>query len=390
MSSTAASRVYDRNDDKLNGLVTICDVLPGDDVAPVTPFVRIVPAARSRFRRSREAGCLGQLDFANVDHGFAAALTAELRRPGGTPAAGDAASHALNDLAVRVGARSVTVLINGPTGTGKEVLARAIHQASPRRDLPLIAVNCAALPEAMLEALLFGHERGAFTGAQGASPGLFRAAHRSTLLLDEVAELPLGCQAKLLRVLQEREVLAIGATIPASVDVRVIATANRDLAAEVAAGRFRSDLYYRLAVFPLTTMALRHRSADLLPLVAALLLRLGNGIPAWPEVEALDKLAAHDWPGNVRELGNVLERALIYGDGERITARDIVFDIAAPVSNVTTLRPQVRDCEYDTIRRTLDACAGRRTEAARRLGISERSLRYKLAAMALPAAATIQ
>ena len=362
-------------------------VLSDDAAAPDAPFVRASSAARSRYLGSDEPGSLGHLHIAPGDEDFAAALIGALTLPDDAPAAGAEASHALNALAARVGARDVAVLIAGPTGTGKEVLARRIHLSSPRRDAPFVAVNCAALPEAMLEALLFGHERGAFTGAQAASKGLFRAAHRGTLLLDEIAELPLGCQAKLLRALQEREVLAIGATNPTSVDVRIVATANRDLSAEVAAGRFRSDLYYRLAVFPLTTTALRERPEDLLPLVATLLLRLGKGVPAWPDAAALAKLGAHDWPGNVRELGNVLERALIYGDGTRLRAQDIVFDRAsAPLATVTTLRPQVREHEHDTIRRTLDACAGRRAETARRLGISERTLRYKLAAMCAPEA----
>jgi two-component system response regulator FlrC len=243
----------------------------------------------------------------------------------------------------------------------------------------------------MLEALLFGHERGAFTGAQAGSKGLMRAAHGGTLLLDEIAELPLGCQAKLLRALQEREVLAIGATTAARIDVRVVATANRDLVAEVGAGRFRADLFYRLAVFPLTTTALAERPADLLPITALLLLRRAGPTLPWPTEAALAKLASHSWPGNVRELGNVLERALVYADGDRIDATHIVFD-AAPAAAATPvpLGEQVRAREFEAIRRTLDDCDGRRIDAAQRLGISERTLRYKLAAMAPRALETVQ
>ena len=358
-------------------------VIGRGDPVPHADYVRVKPASRSKVHIGVVPGCLAELDVAAADRPFAAALIAALALPDGFAAAAAPASVALNAVAERVGARSVTVLIQGPTGTGKEVLARRIHLSSPRRDAAFVAVNCAALPEAMLEALLFGHERGAFTGAAGASKGLMRAAHGGTLLLDEIAELPLGSQAKLLRALQEREVLAIGATVATPVDVRVIATANRDLVAEVAAGRFRADLYYRLAVFPLATTALRHRPEDLLPIIAALLLRLAGGAPPWPTPGALAALAAHDWPGNVRELANVLERALIYADGGQITARDIVLDgtpsAAAPA---VPLGLQVREQEHEAIRRVLNACAGRRGDTARQLGISERTLRYKLAAMA--------
>ncbi|MEI6418314.1 MAG: sigma 54-interacting transcriptional regulator [Sphingomonadales bacterium] len=278
----------------------------------------------------------------------------------------------------------------------------------------MVAVNCAALAESMLEAVLFGHERGAFTGAQTAQPGLIRAAHGGSLFLDEVAELPLALQAKLLRVLQEREVLPLGATRPVPVDFRLIAAGNRDLAAEVAAGRFRADLYYRLAVLPLKTLPLAQRRADIPAITAALLLaRPGvDGLIAWPDAAALDALMAHDWPGNVRELANVVDRALVLGDGARITIHDLLFDPPAlaapqlppplpavpvppppvpaapmaadpPLPSAPPIRlpALVKAQEQAAIRRVLAECRSRR-DAARRLGISERTLRYKLAAFA--------
>jgi len=280
------------------------------------------------------------------------------------------------------------------------VLARAIHNGSARKDKPFIAINCAALPESMLEALLFGHQKGAFTGASSGGDGFFRAANGGTILLDEIAEMPLQLQAKLLRVLQEREVVPLGASVPQPIDVRVIACANRDLHAEVAAGRFRADLYYRLAVFPLATKSLAERPQDIPALAATLILRHAGtrtSIP-WPSHAAIEQLMQHDWPGNVRELENVIQRALLFCGGDTIEANHIVFDrpvsmtfqrtaVVTPITPVAaepetppgTLGNIVQMSEFAAIRETLKACNGSRIETAKRLGISERTLRYRLA-----------
>ena len=324
-----------------------------------------------------------------------AALIAAATAPG-DPIARDIASLSALALAARLAATDIPVLINGPTGTGKEVLSRFIHARSPRAAKPFVAINCAAVPEAMLEALLFGHQKGAYTGAATAGEGFFRAADGGTLLLDEIAELPLGLQAKLLRALQEGEVMPLGATQPVKIDVRIIACANRDLPSEVAEGRFRADLFYRLNVFPLALTALCERREDIAPLAFALLLRHrpSNSPVEWISDEALALLEDHPWPGNVREVENVIRRALVLAGSERtIAAAHISFDRPARLVSVPAQAVQhgalapgggklssiVRLSEADAIYDTLSACAGHRGEAARRLGISERTLRYRLA-----------
>lgn len=323
-------------------------------------------------------------------------------------------SRRLADLARRVAASDCTVLISGESGTGKEVLARFIHRHSPRANRAFVAVNCAAIPENMLEAILFGYEKGSFTGAHASHAGKFEQAQGGTLLLDEVTEMPLGLQAKLLRVLQEREVERLGGRGSISLDVRVLATTNRNLRAEVAAGRFREDLYYRLNVFPLQTSPLRERRDDVLPLAMRLLTarcRAGERIPAL-SADAAHMLLLYPWPGNVRELDNVMQRSLILASGSVIQPEHIHLEIegldvlpaalaaasqaardfvAAPQRAVAHesmhrasaaeaggLSTSLSSAERDLILEALRSDNGNRQAAARRLGISPRTLRYKL------------
>jgi len=242
--------------------------------------------------------------------------------------AGDIKTFELLSLARRVANTDVTVFINGPTGSGKEVLANYLHENSSRRQEPFVAVNCAAIPENMLEAILFGHEKGAFTGASNANKGIFRAADKGTLLLDEISEMPLSLQAKLLRVLQERKVTPVGGQRDIDVDVRVLATSNRDMALEVNQSRFREDLYYRLNVFPLQTKKLSDRKDDILPISIKILDKHNkeSGTIPFITVDARDLLLKHDWPGNVRELENTLQRALVLSGGKAIDQMSIMID----------------------------------------------------------------
>jgi two-component system response regulator FlrC len=243
-------------------------------------------------------------------------------------AVADPASRQLMALANRVAATDVTVFINGPTGTGKEVLARFIHNQSSRKGNAFVAVNCAAIPENMLEAILFGHEKGSFTGASTANKGIFRAADGGTLLLDEISEMPLSLQAKLLRALQERKVTPLGSQREIDVDVRVLATTNREMLQEIRDGKFREDLFYRLNVFPLSTQHLAQRPDDIVPISSILLARHSGASGAVPTIDddAKKLLLSYGWPGNVRELENVLQRALVLSSGGKIMAGDIMVD----------------------------------------------------------------
>jgi two-component system response regulator FlrC len=305
----------------------------------------------------------------------------------------DARSRELLELAIRVAASDVTVMLNGESGVGKEVFARFLHARSSRGAKPFVAVNCAAIPENMLEAMLFGYERGAFTGAYESRAGKFELAQGGTLLLDEISEMNQLLQGKLLRVLQEREVERLGGKRTIHLDVRVIATSNRDLRAEVGAGRFREDLYYRLNVFPLVIPPLRDRPGDILPLARHFLTRNGRGLGS-PELEpcAAARLLNHPWPGNVRELDNVIQRALILRRDHNVDAASIRFETGVAGADdpagpeVQTRQPRggvldesLRNREEQLILDALRAERGRRKDVAARLGISPRTLRYKLA-----------
>lgn len=321
-----------------------------------------------------------------------------------TPIVGDESSVSLLNLARKVATSDATVMVLGPSGSGKEVLSRYIHDKSTRSDAPFVAINCAAIPENMLEATLFGYEKGAFTGAIQACPGKFEQAQQGTILLDEITEMDLSLQAKLLRVLQEREVERLGGRKTIALNVRVVATSNRDLKEAVALGKFREDLYYRLNVFPITWLPLHQRVGDIMPLAQHLLNRhyvsiKGHTAATVPEftASAIHKLTTHTWPGNVRELENVIQRALILSDGQVVDSADLLIEPDSPFifdshnSNFTQVNPSADDKsllgselqlqEHQIILDALQAYNGKRKDVADKLGISPRTLRYKLAKM---------
>ncbi len=310
----------------------------------------------------------------------------------------------LYNIANKVAKTEVTVLLEGESGTGKEILARYIHQNSSCKEGPFIAINCAAIPENMLEAMLFGYEKGAFTGAVQAAAGKFEQAQGGTLLLDEISEMDLSLQAKLLRVLQEKEVERLGSQKKVTLDVRILATTNRKLKEYVDQGRFREDLYYRLSVFPIRIPPLRERVKDILPLAIELLQKHDNGGKLLPvfDSEAAATLQRYLWPGNVRELENVVQRALILQRNGIIGVNELIFEdqlmMAEPESliqlekepqqaeferqnDIASLGEGVRSVEEKIILQTLNEVNGSRKMTAEKLGISPRTLRYKLARM---------
>jgi DNA-binding NtrC family response regulator len=314
------------------------------------------------------------------------------------PVVQDPAMAALLGRAEQVAKAEASVLVTGESGTGKEVLARHIHAASRRARGPFVALNCAALPEALLESELFGHEKGAFTGAVAARKGKFEQAEGGTLLLDEIGEMDPRLQAKILRAIQEREIDRLGGAAPVKVDVRILAATHRDLGREVAKGRFREDLFFRLAVVRLRIPPLRERRADILPLARHFAQRFAraNGLPdrlLSPAAEA--RLLAHHWPGNVRELENTLHRAVLLAEGHAIgpEAIDLLEPMPAAAEAAPAAAPtpppappavaalvgrRVEEVERDLIIETLSHCLGNRTRAAEMLGISIRTLRNKL------------
>ena len=337
----------------------------------------------------------------------------------------DPKMRAVYEVAARVAKTDSTVLIGGESGTGKEVMARAIHANSQRADRPFVAINCAAIPESMLEATLFGHEKGAFTGAYNSAPGKFEQANGGTLLLDEISEMDIGLQAKLLRVIQEREVERVGGRKTISLDVRILATTNRNLRQFVDEKQFREDLYYRLSVFPVAIPPLRDRTGDIIPLAEYLLRHHAqrmNRMGVVLESSARDKLVSHSWPGNVRELDNVMQRALILAVGNRITSNELLLDTdfeavaaastqfngsSAPLltdpsdsmvsiekplqpavdvvdhlaedNSAVDLHQEMNHHEVEQIQQALAQTRGSKKDAAELLGLSPRTLRYRMA-----------
>jgi len=298
----------------------------------------------------------------------------------------DPRTRSLLSLAKRVAQSPATVMLTGESGCGKEVIARFIHQHSVRSAKPFVAINCAAIPENLLEATLFGYEKGSFTGAAQAQPGKFEQAQGGTLLLDEISEMPLELQAKLLRVLQEREVERVGGHKTIKLDIRVLATSNRDMMAMVKNGRFREDLYYRLNVFPIEIPSLRERPLDIEPLAQRILAiaAIGSEKPTCRMTQpAIKKLTRYSWPGNVRELENVMQRAMILATDNTIDVEHIHLPETVSVheKNQMTTESSIQDIkalERKHILETLEAVNGSRKLAVKKLGISERTLRYKL------------
>ncbi|MDD2740876.1 MAG: sigma-54 dependent transcriptional regulator [Rhodocyclaceae bacterium] len=304
----------------------------------------------------------------------------------------DPASRDLFNIAQRVAQTDATVLLTGESGVGKEVVARFIHRHSARHAGPFVAINCAAIPDSLLEATLFGYEKGAFTGAQQAQAGKFEQAQEGTLLLDEVTEMPMGLQAKLLRVLQEREVERVGGKKPVQLNIRIVATSNRDMAEAVAKGVFREDLFYRLNVFPVAIPALRQRPLDVVPIARHFVVEHGGRFArTGVQLSAAAELAliGHSWPGNVRELENVIQRALILSTGPVIEPEHLNLAPRLVEPAVTRGEPvmgtenagkteNMKNLERDHILKALAEAGGSRKLTIERLGISERTLRYKL------------
>jgi two-component system response regulator AtoC len=385
---------------RLDGIAALRRIAPALPALPV-----VIVTAHGDVRTAVEAMKLGARDFiekpVDIDE-LRSVVDDILERPAPEQNAGveqgdeprtligpGPAMAKVRETVRRAATSSATVLVRGESGTGKEVVARAIHELSERRAGPFVPVNCAAVPEGLLESELFGHEKGAFTGADARHTGRFELADGGTLFLDEIGELRPQLQAKLLRVLQERSFERLGGTAPVRVDIRVVAATNRALAAEIDAGRFREDLYYRLAVVELALPPLRDRREDILPTAHHLLQRLRpEGTPRLT-AEVAGALTLHDWPGNVRELSNVLERALLFAGSGDLGAESLPpalralcgkEEAALGPDDGTGVRPGVslEAVERDLIDKTLRSLGGNRTRTAETLGLSRRALLYKL------------
>ena len=368
------------------------DVMDGDELLtqvrnryPSIPFLMMT--AHASIERAVSAIRDGAVDYLQKPFEAAALVSAVERMTigskldSGAMIAEDPATKSILEVARRVAPSDASIMISGESGTGKEVLAKTIHELSDRSGGPFVALNCAAIPENMLEAILFGYEKGAFTGAQVAREGKFEQANGGTLLLDEISEMALELQSKLLRVLQEQEVERLGGKSVIPLNVRVLATTNRKLTEEVASGRFREDLYFRLNVFPMELPPLRARREDIIPLSHRFIKAYAAERALDLSTSAEDKLMSHGWRGNIRELGNCIHRACILASGSTITPSDLVFDELTSSSSLSD-QPAgdgLKGNERDLILAALRDSNGNRKLASERLGISGRTLRYKLA-----------
>jgi two-component system response regulator FlrC len=368
------------------------DVMDGDELLtqvrnryPSIPFLMMT--AHASIERAVSAIRDGAVDYLQKPFEATALVSAVERMTigskldSGAMIAEDPATKSILEVARRVAPSDASIMISGESGTGKEVLAKTIHELSDCSDGPFVALNCAAIPENMLEAILFGYEKGAFTGAQVAREGKFEQANGGTLLLDEISEMALELQSKLLRVLQEQEVERLGGKSVIPLNVRVLATTNRKLTEEVASGRFREDLYFRLNVFPMELPPLRARREDIIPLSHRFIKAYAAERALDLSASAEDKLMSHGWRGNIRELGNCIHRACILATGSTITPSDLVFDelTSSSSSSDQPAGDDLKGNERDLILAALRDSNGNRKLASERLGISGRTLRYKLA-----------
>jgi two-component system response regulator AtoC len=379
--------------DGLSVMQGVRALAPETAVIFLTAFANVPEAVNAM----REGACDYLIKPVSFEQLKEAAARVMVSRVSSSPAAnnGDfigtsALTLRLLDRARQAARTDADILVEAESGTGKELLARLVHRSSPRSQRPFVAVNCAGFPDTLLESELFGHMRGAFTGAMASKPGKFELAHTGTLLLDEIGEMPLSLQPKLLRVLQEREIDRLGDTRPLHVDVRVIATTNRPLAAMVAEGKFRADLFFRLNVIPLTLPPLRERREDVPDLVRHFVRKYASAsrsIVVGFSPELLERLQTYDWPGNVRELENFVRRALALSPGPVVGLEllpEAGFQTDDPSLGAIEPGLTLRELERTLLERTLDATGGNRTRTAGMLGVSLRTVRNKIREFGLP------
>jgi DNA-binding NtrC family response regulator len=379
----------------ISGIETLHQIRQTSDRLPVlliTAFADLKQAVAA-MKRGADDYLSKPVDLDELEVAISDTLGAPPEKPQGTttscpelPDSFVCESPAMRRLVETVAVVAVSdapILIAGESGTGKDVVAQLVHRWSPRREGPMIAANCASLPETLVESELFGHTKGAFTGASEARQGFFRAADGGTLFLDEIGELPLPLQPKLLRALEAGEITPVGSDAPAAVNTRLVAATNQDLEKQVAEGRFRDDLFYRINVVELTVLPLRERPEDILPLARRFAAEF-SGAPVRLSPQAMHCMLAHAWPGNVRELRNAIQRACLLCRGDVIMPEHLPPKILCPESKASSTQPEhgrLSQVERATILATREECNGNRTHAAKKLGISRRALIYKLRAM---------